>query len=134
MFDPLFSITDNWALIILRIAVGVIFVAHGYKKVKNGPQNFGNGLKKMGVPFPIFFGYLVSYTEFLGGLAVIVGFLTPLAALMIAATMIVAIAKVNGPKGLVGGYEFDLILLAAAVALVLTGPGALSLDHVIGLV
>ncbi len=133
MLEPIFGVTASVAFVILRIAIGIIFAVHGYQKIKGGPQNFGGWLKSLAVPFPTFSAYLVSYTEFLGGIALIVGFLTPLAALMIAATMVVAITKVKASKGLVGGYELDLILLAAALALALAGPGALSLDHLIGL-
>ncbi len=133
MLEPIFGVTASVAFVILRIAIGIIFAAHGYQKIKGGPQNFGGWLKSLAVPVPTFSAYLVSYTEFLGGIALIIGFLTPLAALMIAATMVVAITQVKASKGLVGGYELDLILLAAALALALAGPGALSLDHLIGL-
>src|SRR5574337_850471 len=100
MLQPVFNFTGDWAVVILRIAVGIIFFAHGYQKVfQTGPKNFGGWLKSLGVPFPTLFGYIVSYTEFLGGSALIVGFLTPVAALLIAATMVVAMLKVKWSKG-----------------------------------
>jgi putative oxidoreductase len=134
MLQGIFGVTASLAFVILRVAVGVIFVAHGYQKIQGGVGRFGGFLSSLGVPFPAVFAYVVSYTEFLGGIALILGLATPLAALMIAATMVVAIVKVKLNKGLIGGYEFDLALLAAVIALALTGPGVLSLDHLIGLV
>ena len=64
----------------------------------------------------------------------IFGLLTPLGALLIVASMAVAIAKVHGPKGFWiqnGGFEYNLVLLVAALALAATGAGSLSLDHVL---
>ncbi len=75
--------------------------------------------------------------ELLAGLLFLLGLLTPVAGLLVLATMAVAIAKVHGPKGFFvqnGGYEYNLVLIIAAVALALVGPGAFSLDHLLGLV
>ena len=135
MFQSVFDLTSVFALLVLRVAVGGIFVAHGYQKVfKMGPAQFGGWLKSLAIPFPTLSGYIVSYTELIGGIALMLGIFTPLAATLIAATMVVAIVKVNGSKGLVGGYEFELMLLAAAIAVALAGPGAISIDRLIGLV
>jgi putative oxidoreductase len=74
--------------------------------------------------------------ELAAGFLFLLGLLTPLATLLALATMAVAIAKVHGPKGFFiqnGGYEYNLVLSVAAVALAVTGPGAVSLDHVLGL-
>ena len=65
------------------------------------------------------------------------GLWTPLAGLLVLATMAVAIAKVHGPKGFFnqnGGYEYNLVLIIAALVVVALGPGAFSLDHLLGLV
>jgi putative oxidoreductase len=134
MLQGIFGVTTSFAFVVLRVAIGIIFVAHGYQKIKGGVPKFGAMLQKLAVPFPSVLAYVVAYTEFLGGLALILGFATPLASVLIAATMVVAIVKVKLSKGLLGGYEFDLALLAAVIALALAGPGALSIDHLIGLV
>ena len=72
----------------------------------------------------------------LAGVLLVLGLLTPLAGLLVVATMAVAVAKVHGPKGFFvqnGGYEYNLVLAIAALALAATGPGAYSLDQVLGL-
>ena len=66
--------------------------------------------------------------EFFGGIALIVGFATQLAAALVAVNMLVAISKVKFKQGLVNGYEFDLVLLVIALALLVLGPGAYALD------
>ena len=74
--------------------------------------------------------------ELVAGALFVLGFATPLAALLVLGTMAVAIAKVHGPKGFFiqnGGYEYNLVLMIAALAVVALGPGAFSLDHVLGL-
>ena len=67
-------------------------------------------------------------TEFFGGILLVAGFLTQPAAFLLAVNMLVAIWKLKFKQGLVGGYEFDLALLAMALALLVLGPGAFSLD------
>ena len=70
------------------------------------------------------------------GLLFLLGLWLPLAGLLVLGTMAVAIAKVHGPKGFFvqnGGYEYNLVLIIAALAVVALGPGAFSLDHVLGL-
>jgi hypothetical protein len=70
--------------------------------------------------------------ELCGGLLLGTGFLTPLGSLLIAIVMLNAIATVVFPKGFLGGYEFELMLLTVAVALAATGPGEISIDDAIG--
>ena len=75
--------------------------------------------------------------ELVAGALFVLGFATPLAALLVLGTMAVAIAKVHGPKGFFiqnGGFEYNLVLIIAALAVSALGPGAFSLDHLLGLV
>jgi uncharacterized membrane protein YphA (DoxX/SURF4 family) len=67
-------------------------------------------------------------TEFFGGILLVLGLFTQVAAALIAFTMLVAIWKVKRAQGFVGGYEFELALFVIAVSLMLTGPGAYALD------
>ncbi len=116
--------------LIARVVLGAIMLAHGWTKVipRGSLYNFANSVAHMGLPY--WLGYAAAFTEFFGGIALIVGLLTPIAALGIAIEMGVAIAKVNLSHGLTGpqGYEFPLSLFALALLVLTDGPGYLALD------
>lgn len=122
----------DWGLLALRLALGVIFIAHGGQKVfgwfgGHGLANTVAGMGQMGIPAPL--AYLAAFTEFFGGVAVVIGLLTRLASLGLAVVMIVAIAQVHLKNGFFlenKGFEYNIALLGMAVALVLTGPGRLA--------
>jgi putative oxidoreductase len=137
----LFDTPAEFSLFILRVVLGIIFFAHGAQKVLGWYG--GHGLKgtvgfmaSMGLPVPI--AYLVCFIEFLGGLGLIVGLLTRLAALGIAVVMIGAIATVHWKEGFFinwelkpgkgHGIEANLAFLAMAVALMIDGGGLWSID------
>ncbi|MHB8875218.1 MAG: DoxX family protein [Myxococcaceae bacterium] len=129
-----FAWAGDLGLAVLRIVVGITFLAHGWQKVF--VLGFGgviDGFTKGGVPLPGVTGPLVSLTELLGGIALILGLLTRLAALGVGIVMLGAIVIVHAKAGffLPRGMEFTLVLWAAAFALSLNGAGALSLDHAI---
>jgi putative oxidoreductase len=116
-------------LLVLRVVLGIIMVSHGYQKV------FGIS-KTMGVfhslGLPGWTAYLSAVAEFGGGILLIAGLLTRLAALAIVIDMVIAIEKVHWKNGLRGpqGMEFPMALGAIAFALIFLGAGAISLDHV----
>ena len=123
-------------LLVLRLGLGVVMVAHGSQKAfgafgGRGMEAFTAGIESMGIP--ALFAWLAMLSELAGGLAVILGAFTRIAALMIAVTMTVAIVRVGLPRGFFAnspggaGIEFPLALLTLAVALVLLGPGRLCL-------
>ena len=123
-------------LLVLRLALGIIFLAHGAQKLFGA---FGGGgiagtagfFGSIGVPMPQLMAVVVAVFEFLGGLLVLIGFLTPLAGLMITGVMAGAIVTFHMSKGFFagnGGIEFPLILLASGLALVFTGPGRFSVE------
>lgn len=130
---------DSLALLMIRIPLGLIFIAHGSQKllgVFGGhglTATFATFEQKLGIP-PVL-TLLAIIAEFGGGIGVLCGFLTRLSAFGIASTMVVAMYKVhwaggfflNGPRG--DGIEYNLALLGMALALVFTGGGAWSVDR-----
>ncbi|MDP3986190.1 MAG: DoxX family protein [Candidatus Veblenbacteria bacterium] len=110
----------DFGLLLLRLGLGSIFVAHGWAKWQNFEATTAF-FASLGLPQS--FVYLVAATELLGGLTIIGGMLTRLASFGLAIIMVVAIVQVKFSLGFVGGYEFELLLLLVALALVLLGPG-----------
>ena len=125
---------QQFGIALLRIVVGVVFLAHGYQKVfVYGLAGTTDAFGKMGVPMPGVMGPFIALLELLGGLALIVGLLTRLAALGLALNMLGAIFVVHLAAGffLPAGYEYALTLFAACAALALAGPGAMAADAAI---
>jgi putative oxidoreductase len=118
------------ALLILRVVVGAIMVAHGYHKVFGGLSQHLETVHHLG--FPAWVGYLSAGTEFFGGILLIAGLLTRLAGLAMAFEMTVAVLKVHWKNGLTGngGFEFPLALASIAFLLIFFGAGPISLDAV----
>jgi putative oxidoreductase len=120
-------------LLLLRLVMGAAFLFHGEPKIQN-PFHWMDPRDGTS-PVPGFLQALAAVSEFGGGMALIVGLLTPLAALGIACTMAVAIGMVHLPEadpfvGRPGQRSFELaaIYLASAILLLLMGPGILSID------
>ena len=118
------------ALLVLRVVLGVIMVAHGYSKVFGGLHHQVDFVRTLGLPGWV--AYLSAAAELLGGFLVIAGLLTRCAALAIAIDMGVAIWKVNWKNGLTAdhGYQLPLALAAMAFALIFFGPGSFALDRI----
>jgi putative oxidoreductase len=120
-----------FALLVLRAVLGLVMAAYGWEKVNGGMAQFKGFLPTIGIPG--WMGYVSAYAELIGGILLIVGLLTRLAALTIFINMVVAVVKVTFKNGLVGaqGYGFGLALMAMAFALIFLGGGPISLDTAI---
>ena len=144
MIRKLFATDDNTATAILRLVLGVVMFAHGAQKMLgwfggygfSGTMGFFTGT--MHIPAPL--AFLAIAAEFFGGLGLIVGALTRIAAFGIAVNMIVAIVTVHAPFGFFmnwsgtqkgEGFEYHLLTLAVTAFLMIRGAGAFSLDRVI---
>lgn len=130
-------LTDT-GLLVLRLTLGLLFVGHGSQKLfgafgGSGMAKFTEVTEKQGFRPAALWAWLSALAEFGGGLLIVLGLFTPIAAALIISVMVMAIAKVHAPKGLwntKGGYEFNLTLIAMAATLGLIGPGAWALDSV----
>ncbi len=133
----------SWGLLILRVALGATFLPHGRMKLNpqgptKGPGGFAAWLKSMGVPMSGLLGWVVVLLETVGAGLLILGLGTRLVALGLAIDMLVAIVLVKrgmqkvGFMDAKGGWEFEFVLLAQALALVFTGAGSIALDPLLG--
>jgi putative oxidoreductase len=118
-------------LLVLRLALGLIFVFHGYPKLFTDPNHTSEMFAKLG--FANGTSYAIGALELFGGAMLVVGFFTRPIALLLAIEMGVAIWKVHLSKGYlaVHEYEFALIMGAASLALATCGPGGISLDELL---
>ena len=120
------------ALLLLRLALGIIFIFHGYPKLFTHTRETIQMFEHMG--FPGYFVYIAGAIEFFGGLLLVLGLFTRIAGILLAGEMAIAIWRVHLPQGpitMVKNYEFPMALAAAAFMLACVGAGLLSLDHVI---
>ena len=135
----MFSSTDTQrriALAILRVGIGVIFVAHGWQKFHMmGHAGVTGFFTQLGIPMPGISAWLVTALELGGGILLILGAFTRLIALGLAIDMLVAILTYHIHNGFFmgqkPGVEFVLSLMVGALALVVGGPGAASVDEAI---
>jgi putative oxidoreductase len=118
--------------LILRIAVGIVFAAHGGQKLfMMGFDGVAGFFGSLGVPLPMVAAIGVTLVELVGGIALIVGVGTRYVAGLLALDMLVALFMVHLPNGIFvseGGYELVLVLAAAALFFALGGPGVWSVD------
>jgi putative oxidoreductase len=141
------ALTTNvdWGLLVLRVGLGIIFLPHGRLKLDpqggmGGVAGFSGFLRQLGVPMPVLLGWFVVLLETVGAVMLIFGLLTRILALALAIDMLVAIVLVKqrmAKKRFMErdgtGWEFEFALLVAALALVFTGAGSISLDRAFGL-
>ena len=130
----------EYGMILLRLVVGLTLAAHGSQKLFGffggsgtaGTRDFFAGL---GFRTPLALAFIAGLSELGGGLLFAFGLVTPFAALALTVVMLNAIGTVHWKKGFfnsAGGYEYNLLIIATAVAVTAAGPGRFSLDHAFG--
>jgi putative oxidoreductase len=139
----LFVTEDTWAMLVLRLALGIVLLAHGSQKALGlfGGPGLSGTFKMFGsMGIPPFFSALDIAAEFLGGFFLIIGFLTRISASGIAVVMAAAVYMVHWQNGFFmnwfgqmpagkEGFEFHILAFGAAIALAIKGGGKLSLDR-----
>ena len=136
MLDRWFSGGARFAPVLVRLIVGVVFFLHGWPKMTHLTHHI-EMVRSLGLPLAPVFATASALAEFLGGIVLIFGLYTRYAALLIACDMAVAIMKVHLPNGFFlrgpkSGVEYALTLFVAALSLVLSGAGPISLDRLLG--
>jgi putative oxidoreductase len=145
MFRKLINTSNDFAFTALRLVLGIVFFAHGAQKMLGWFGGYGfrgtMGFFTQNMHIPAAFAFLAIAAEFFGGLGLIVGLLTRVAAFGITVNMLVAIFTVHLANGFFmnwtgqqkgEGFEYHLLVLAMTVALMIRGAGAFSLDRAIG--
>lgn len=133
----IFGTAEPWSLLPLRIALGGIFIVHGSQKLfVFGFPGVARYLTHLGGFHPVMFWAVVLVAvEFLGGIAILVGFMTRWAVLLITIEMVIAIDRVVWPTGFFvppRGLEFNIALIAACLTLLLAGAKRPSVDRGLG--
>jgi putative oxidoreductase len=139
------ALKSQWALLPLRLVIGIGFMAHGWAKLSRGPSGFAKLLTQIGAPLPEATAWVSTFVELLGGLAIFVGAFVEVVSAPLIVMMVVAIFTVhlkygfssintigltpNGPQFGPPGYEVNLLYIGGLLALILGGAGALSLDR-----
>ena len=127
-----------WAPLALRLVLGIEFLVHGYPKLFKQFKGTADFLAGLGFKPGLFWALVLGVTEFFGGLALLVGFASRLAAGLLMVSMLVATLlkifkwKVPFAKGNDAGWEWDWLILGGLVALFLLGSGPWSVDQVLG--
>jgi putative oxidoreductase len=123
------------AVLVTRVAVGLVFVAHGWQKLStNGIDGTAAFFDQVGVPAASAAAWFAAVVELAGGAALVVGVAVPVAGLLLLVNMLGALVFVHAGAGLFvdqGGYELVLTLGAAALLLAVLGAGRYSVDHLL---
>ena len=131
---------ERYGPTVIRLGLGIIYFVHGIGKLAGvGPGGIGIAgttgfLANLGFPAPAAFAWLLALVETFGGIALVLGVLVRWFSIALAVDAFLATVLVNLPVGFImltdkGGWEFTAFLLLALISLVLTGPGALSLER-----
>jgi len=144
MFRKLLSTSNDVSLTVLRIIAGIVFFAHGAQKMLGWFGGYGfhgtMGFFTQEMHLPAVLAFLAICAEFFGGLGLIVGFLTRIAAFGVLCNMVVAVSLIHHKFGLFmnwggdqkgEGFEYHLLAIAVMLAIMIKGAGAYSLDYML---
>lgn len=110
----------NISILLVRIALGIIFIIHGVLKLKYLDQTI-NFFIELGLAG--YWAYIVGFAELISGILLVLGLWVEYAAFLIMIIMIFAIYLVKYPKGFIGGYEFEFLIFMVALSLFISGSG-----------
>jgi putative oxidoreductase len=131
-----FPWTKDLAVLVARVAIGVVLIAHGAQKFFTfGLAGTVDSFAGMGIPVPEAAALFAAVVELVGGAALVLGAATPVVGLLVALNMLGALVLVHVGNGVFvdqGGFELVAALGAGALVLAATGPGAWSVDNVVG--
>src|SRR5919204_1799477 len=127
--------SPSWGITVVRVMMGIILIVAGYQKFAGGIDRFAGFLPQLGLPAPQLIGWLVPILELVGGLLVLLGLGVRWIGLWFIIEFVVTAFYIKLPRPApLGGWDsarIDLMMLAAAVMLVLAGPGRASLDELL---
>ena len=128
---PLYFLYDVWAILALRLALGAVFVVHGWAKVRNFRQNAQN-FEGMGFRPGKLFGTAAALHEVFGGIALVLGLgVTWVSILFMVEFIVILLWRWMKRMPFVGGWELDLLIVAGMIVLFSLGGGAWSLDRIL---
>ncbi|MFC4324232.1 DoxX family protein [Litchfieldia salsa] len=119
----------NIGALLLRVVLGVIFIGHGAEKFQGGIGNIAGWFDSIGLPG--FLAYIVASIELVGGIAILLGFATRIIGGLFVLVLLGAIVTVQLAAGFIGGYAYDLALLAISAYFLLNGSQLYSIDYYI---
>ncbi|SDT31166.1 DoxX family protein [Actinoplanes derwentensis] len=129
------TIPRDVALLIARVIVGIVFIAHGWQKFNEwGLDGTSAAFGQMGVPLPTVSAWFAAIIELAGGVALVAGLAVPLVSLLLAVNMIGAFLIVHITNGVFvadGGFELVAVLAAAALLFTVLGAGRYSIDRLL---
>ena len=144
---PKEALSCQWAPLPLRLILGYGFMAHGWAKLSRGPEWFARLLEQIGAPLPEVTAWVSTFTEILGGLAILAGAFVAAVSVPLIVMMLVAMFTVHlrygfsaintigltadGPQFGPPGYEVNLLYIAGLLALILRGAGPFSIDRLL---
>jgi putative oxidoreductase len=129
---------DVVAVLLVRLVVGIVIIAHGYNHWRGGGRIAGTArwFSGLGLRYGVLQAWLCVVTEMGAGALLVLGFVTPLACAAVISVMLVAGLLAHRPNGFFvfrEGYEYVLVLAVVSLVLALLGPGRVSADHALGI-